>query len=64
MHGRASIGAIAALMGLATGMVLGLAEFFTLGAIESAVYGEDQRRLRMWGVVLATAIFSTHLFEA
>ncbi|MHC0052579.1 YeeE/YedE family protein [Actibacterium sp. D379-3] len=59
------IGAIAALIGLATGAVLGLAarlgDFCTLGAIESAVYGGDQRRLRLWGIVLATAIFSTHL---
>ncbi len=59
------IGAIAALIGLATGMVLGLAarlgEFCTLGAIESAVYGDDQRRLRMWGIVLGSAIFLTFL---
>ncbi|WP_212523417.1 YeeE/YedE family protein [Actibacterium sp. MT2.3-13A] len=62
------IGAIAALIGLATGIVLGLAarmgDFCTLGAIENAVYGEDQRRLRMWGIVLGTAIFSTHLLAA
>jgi uncharacterized membrane protein YedE/YeeE len=62
------VGAIAALIGLATGMVLGLAarmgNFCTLGAIESAIYGDDQRRLRMWGVVLGTAIFSTHLLAA
>ncbi len=60
------VGAIAALIGLATGIVLGLAarlgEFCTLGAIESAIYGADQRRLRMWGIVLATAIFATYLF--
>ncbi|KCV80873.1 hypothetical protein ATO10_15175 [Actibacterium atlanticum] len=59
------IGAIAALIGLATGAVLGLSarlgDFCTLGAIESAVYGEDQTRLRMWGVVLGTAIFATHI---
>ncbi len=59
------IGAIAALIGLATGVVLGLAarlgEFCTLGAIESAVYGHDQRRLRMWGIVLGAAIFLTFL---
>ncbi|SMX42895.1 YeeE/YedE family protein [Actibacterium lipolyticum] len=57
------IGAIAALIGLTTGVVMGLAarlgDFCTLGAIESAIYGEDQRRIRMWGIVLATAIFST-----
>jgi uncharacterized protein len=58
-------GVIAALIGLCTGIVLGLAarlgEFCTLGAIESAAYGDDQRRLRQWGVVLGTAIFSTFL---
>ncbi|MGC9370860.1 MAG: YeeE/YedE family protein [Paracoccaceae bacterium] len=62
------VGAIAALIGLATGMVLGLAarlgNFCTLGAIESAVYGDDQRRLRMWGIVLGTAIFTTYLLAA
>jgi len=62
------VGALAALIGLATGIVLGLAarmgNFCTLGAIESAVYGDDQRRLRMWGIVLGTAIFSTHLLAA
>lgn len=58
------IGAIAALIGLFTGAVLGLSarlgDFCTLGAIESASYGDDQTRLRMWGIVLGTAIFSTH----
>ncbi len=54
------MGAIAALVGLIGGAVLGLAarlgDFCTLGALESAAYGEDQRRLRLWGVVLAVAI--------
>ena len=63
--GMLPIGALAALIGLMTGMVLGLAarlgEFCTLGAIESAIYGDDQRRLRLWGIVLGTAIFSTFL---
>lgn len=62
------IGALAALVGLATGMVLGLAarlgDFCTLGAIESHIYGEDQRRLRLWGIVLGTAIFSTYLLAS
>lgn len=55
-------GVLAALVGLVGGVVLGLAarlgNFCTLGAIESAAYGGDQRRLRMWGVVLGTAILS------
>ena len=58
-------GALAALAGLLAGVVLGLSarlgDFCTLGALESALYGDDQRRLRLWGVVLAVAIFGTHL---
>ena len=61
-------GAIAALVGLVGGIALGLAarlgNFCTLGAIESAVYGEDQRRLRLWGIVLGTAILGTQLGAA
>lgn len=57
------IGLLAALIGLAGGIVLGLAarlgNFCTLGAIEMALYGRDQRRLRLWGIVLAVAIFGT-----
>jgi hypothetical protein len=57
------IGLVAALIGLGSGVLLGLAarlgDFCTLGAIESALYGEDGRRLRMWGVVLAVAILGT-----
>ena len=59
------IGMLAAIVGLVGGMVLGLAarlgDFCTLGAIESALYGQDQRRLRLWGVVLAVAILGTQL---
>lgn len=61
-------GAIAALAGLVAGLVLGLAarlgDFCTLGALESALYGNDQRRLRLWGVVLGVAIFGTFLGDA
>jgi len=57
------IGVLAALVGLAAGLVLGLAarlgDFCTLGALEAAVYGRDQTRLRLWGVVLAVAILTT-----
>lgn len=63
-----NFGAIAALVGLVGGIALGLAarlgNFCTLGAIESAVYGEDQRRLRLWGIVLGTAILGTQLGAA
>jgi uncharacterized membrane protein YedE/YeeE len=58
-------GVWAALAGLIAGVVLGLSarlgDFCTLGALESALYGDDQRRLRLWGVVLAVAIFGTYL---
>lgn len=58
-------GVLAALVGLAGGLVLGLAarlgDFCTLGALESAVYGRDQTRMRLWGVVLATAILATQI---
>jgi len=61
-------GLLAALVGLAGGMMLGLAarlgEFCTLGALEAAVYGDDQRRLRMWGVTLAVAITGVFALEA
>ncbi|MBN2760636.1 MAG: YeeE/YedE family protein [Rhodobacteraceae bacterium] len=46
--------------GLIIGVILGAAarmgDFCTLGAIESAAYGGDQRRARVWGVVLGVAI--------
>ena len=62
------IGMLAALVGLIGGAVLGLSarlgDFCTLGALESAAYGEDQRRLRLWGVVLAVAITGAFLAEA
>lgn len=60
-------GALAALVGLATGIVLGLSArlgyFCTLGALETAVWGEDQTRLRMWGIVLGTGIAGTFMLE-
>lgn len=56
-------GAWAALAGLIGGIVLGLAarlgDFCTLGALESALYGKDQTRLRLWGIVLGVAILGT-----
>jgi len=57
------VGAMAAMLGLAGGVVLGLAarlgDFCTLGAIESATYGKDQKRIRLWGIVLGVAILAT-----
>lgn len=56
-------GLLAALIGLVGGIVLGLAarlgEFCTLGALKSAIYGQDQKRLRLWGIVLGVAILGT-----
>jgi uncharacterized protein len=61
-------GVWAALAGLLAGVVLGLSarlgDFCTLGALESALYGDDQRRLRLWGVVLGVAIFGTYLGDS
>ena len=52
-----------ALVGLAGGLLLGLAarlgRFCTLGAIEDALYANDTRRLRMWGVAIGVAIIGS-----
>ena len=54
---------LTALVGLAGGVVLGLAarmgRFCTLGAIEDLLYGASDTRLRMWGVAVATAILAS-----
>ena len=56
-------GALAALSGLLAGMIIGLAarlgNFCTLGAIEHAMFGRDRRRLRLWGIVLGSAVLAT-----
>ncbi|MEM7270251.1 MAG: YeeE/YedE family protein [Pseudomonadota bacterium] len=53
-------GAIAALIGLGGGLLLGLAgqmgRFCTLGAIEDALYGQDYDRLRMWSLAIGLSI--------
>lgn len=55
--------AMLALIGLAGGVILGLAarlgRFCTLGAIEDALYGGDTRRLRMWAMAIGVAIIGT-----
>ncbi len=60
-----SFGTLAAVVGLLGGTVMGMAvrlgDFCTLGAIESAIYGGDQTRLRMWGVALGVAVLGTFL---
>lgn len=56
---------LTALVGLLGGVVLGLAarlgRFCTLGAIEDLIYGGDDRRMRMWGIAIGTAILTTFL---
>ena len=60
--------ALAGSIGLAGGVLLGLAarigRFCTLGAIEDALYAHDYRRARMWGVALAVAIFGVFALNA
>lgn len=55
----------AALVGLVGGIALGLAarigRFCTLGAIEDAIYGGDDRRMRMWAIAIGVAVIGTHL---
>lgn len=52
--------AIAALIGLGGGLLLGLAarlgRFCTLGAIEDALYGGSTLRLRAWGLAIALSV--------
>ena len=60
---------LVAAIGLAGGMILGLAarigRFCTLGAIEDALYGGSDHRLRMWGVAIGTAmVLSFGLIQA
>jgi uncharacterized membrane protein YedE/YeeE len=59
---------LAALIGLATGIILGLASrigrFCSLAAIEDASYGGNDNRLRMWGIALGVAILGSHLLMA
>ncbi len=55
----------AALIGLIGGLALGLAarigRFCTLGAIEDALYGASDLRLRMWGIAVGVAIIGVHI---
>ena len=48
------------MIGFAGGIVLGLAarigRFCTLGAIEDALYGQSNNRLRMWGTAIGMAV--------
>ncbi|WP_439154178.1 YeeE/YedE family protein [Yoonia sp.] len=54
---------VAAVVGLGGGILLGLAarlgRFCTLGAIEDFLYGNNDLRLRRWGLAIATAIIGS-----
>lgn len=59
---------LAALVGMIGGLGLGLAaaigQFCTLGAIEDTLYGQDKKRLRMWGLAIAVAITGVFVLNA
>ncbi|MFN7003610.1 MAG: YeeE/YedE thiosulfate transporter family protein [Roseinatronobacter sp.] len=57
-------GAFGAFIGLVLGFASRMGDFCTLNAIESAVYGGDQRRARLWGVVLGVAMITLFAAEA
>ena len=58
---------LATFLGLGSGVILGLAarlgQFCTYGAIESAYLGHDQRRIRLWGIVLGIAIITIYSLD-
>ncbi|SPF82043.1 YeeE/YedE family protein [Pseudoprimorskyibacter insulae] len=60
--------AIAAILGLGGGILLGLAarlgRFCTLGAIEDLLYGGSDTRMRMWGIAIGVAIFGSFALMA
>ncbi|GAA4218274.1 hypothetical protein GGQ68_002427 [Sagittula marina] len=57
-----------ALIGLGSGLLLGLAarlgRFCTLGAIEDALYGGSTVRLRMWGIAIGLAVIGSFALMA
>ena len=61
-------GNAAAIVGLIGGLMLGLAarlgRFCTLGAIEDFLYGENDLRLRMWGVAIGVAVMGSFGLQA
>lgn len=57
-------GGAGVLGGIAFGYAARMGDFCTLNAIESAAYGGDQRRARLWGVVLGVAILVLFFAEA
>ncbi len=55
----AFVALVAAIGGIALGLAARLGRFCTLGAIEDALYGGSDHRLRMWGIALGTAMMGT-----
>ncbi len=59
---------LVALIGLGSGLLLGLAarlgRFCTLGAIEDALYGASTVRLRMWGLAIGLAVMGSFALMA
>lgn len=53
--------AIGLLGGLALGLAARIGRFCTLGAIEDYLYGDDDRRMRMWLIAIGVAVIGTHL---
>ncbi len=62
------IGLIAAMIGLLTGLVMGLAARFggfgTMSAIRAMRDMGDQRRIRAWGIVIGVAVVATFTLES
>ncbi len=52
----ALVAAIGAVGGIVLGLAARLGRFCTMGAIEDALYGGSDHRLRMWGMAIATAV--------
>ncbi|MFN0116616.1 MAG: YeeE/YedE family protein [Paracoccaceae bacterium] len=61
------VGAIAAVIGVIAGLVLGLAARFggfgTLSALRAAAELGDQRRVRLWGIVIGVAIVASFALD-
>ncbi|MFM2356942.1 MAG: hypothetical protein RLZZ528_2678 [Pseudomonadota bacterium] len=62
------VGGIAALVGLVVGLIMGFAARFggfgTLSALRSAWELGDQRRVRLWGIIIGVAIVATFALDA
>lgn len=63
-----AVGLQAGGVGLAVGFLLGLCarlgDFCTLGALETAMIGQDYRRVHIWSIALGVAILTTQLADA